>query len=44
MTKKKVGKTPVRTYRSSEFKHQALLRAAKECVPAVAQNLDLAPA
>ena len=44
MTKKKAGKTPVRTYRSAKFKHQALLRAAKECVPAVAQNLDLAPA
>ena len=44
MTKKKAGKTPVRTYRSAKFKHQALLRATKECVPAVARDLDLAPA
>jgi transposase-like protein len=44
MTKKKVNKTPVRTYHSAEFKYQAVLRSAKEGVPSVTRDLDLAPA
>lgn len=45
MTKKKVeAKKQERTQYSAEFKQQALLRAVKEGIPAVAQDLGLEPA
>jgi transposase len=45
MTKKKVeAKKQGRTQYSAEFKRQALLRAVKEGIPAVAQDLGLEPA
>ena len=45
MTKKKVeAKKQERTQYSVEFKQQALLRAVKEGIPAVAQDLGLEPA
>lgn len=44
MTKKKVGaKKQGRTQYSTEFKQQALLRAVKEGIPAVAQGGYLSP-
>ena len=45
MTKKAVeGKAKSRTRFSAEFKQQALLRAVKDGVPAVARDLGLQPA
>ena len=45
MTKKKVeAKKQERTQYSAEFKQQALLRAVKDGIPAVAQDLGLEPA
>jgi putative transposase len=45
MTQKKVeAKKQGRTQYSTEFKQQALLRAVKEGIPAVAQDLGLEPA
>lgn len=45
MTKKKVeAKKQGRTRYSAEYKQQALLRAVKEGIPAVAQDLGLEPA
>ena len=45
MTNKKVeAKKQERTQYSAEFKQQALLRAVKEGIPAVAQDLGLEPA
>jgi transposase len=44
MTKKKAGPKAERTRYSAEFKQQALLRAVKDGVPVVAQDLGLAPA
>lgn len=45
MTKKKVeAKKQERTQYSAEFKQQALLRAVKEGIPTVAQDLGLEPA
>jgi transposase len=45
MTKKKVEiKKQGRTHYSAEYKQQALLRAVKEGIPAVAQDLGLEPA
>lgn len=44
MTKKKVEGKAQRTRFSTEFKQQALLRAVKDGVPAVARDLGLQPA
>jgi|SRR5688572_14180800 transposase len=44
MTRKKVGTKPERKRFSSEFKQQALLRAVKDGIPAVARDLGLEPA
>ena len=43
-TKKTVGSKAQRTRFSVEFKQQALLRAVKDGVPAVARELGLEPA
>ena len=44
MTKRKAVVKAERKRYSAEFKQQALLRAAKDGVPAVAQDLGLSPA